>query len=68
MGVQAPLDVQTPRYQRRKPEETVLYQVVAEHLATFLAQIAADPDRTGRASNVRREFDRYLSCGILAAG
>ena len=68
MGVQALLEVQAPRYQRRKPEETVLYQVVAEHLATFLAQIDADPARTGLPSNVRREFDRYLSCGILAAG
>ncbi len=68
MGVQAPLEVQAPKYQRRKPEERVLYQVVAEHLATCLARVDADPDRTGLPSNVHRELNRYLSCGILAAG
>ena len=29
-------------YERRRPEETVLYQVVAEHLETFLAQVEAE--------------------------
>ena len=46
----------------------MLYQVVAEHLATFLAAIDADPDRSGLPAHVRREFERYLSCGILSAG
>ena len=46
----------------------MLYQVVAEHLATFHAQIEADPGRPGLPSHVRREFERYLRCGILAAG
>ena len=33
--------VRTPRihYQRRRPEDTVHYQIVQEHLETFLAQI-----------------------------
>ena len=26
-------------YQRRRPEDTVLYQLVQEHLETFLAQV-----------------------------
>ena len=28
-------------YERRRPEETTLYQVVQEHLGTFLAQVEA---------------------------
>jgi hypothetical protein len=28
-------------YERRQPEETVLYQLVQEHTETFLAQIEA---------------------------
>ncbi len=29
-------------YERRRPEETVLYQLVAEHLESFLAQVEAE--------------------------
>jgi len=56
------------QYQRRQPEDTVLYQVVVGHLATFHAHIEADATRPGLPSHVRREFERYLRCGILAAG
>ena len=52
------------------PEATVLYQIVREHLATatFFARVDADPDRRGLPSHVRREFERFLSCGIVSAG
>src|SRR6266699_402554 len=55
-------------YEPRDPSHTVLYKVVAEHLETFLASLAADPDAKGLPAYVQREFDAYLQCGILAYG
>jgi len=57
-----------PTYQPRDPSATVLYQVVAEHLETFLAGIDADPTAKGLPTYVRDEFHAYLKCGILAHG
>jgi hypothetical protein len=57
-----------PAYQPRDPSETGLYQVVAEHLETFLATLAADPTAKGLPDYVREEFYAYLQCGILAHG
>ena len=55
-------------YQRRRPEATVLYRIVQEHLATFLVRADADPGRPGLPRYVRREMGRFLSCGILCRG
>jgi len=54
-------------YERRRPEETTLYQVVQEHLESFLAQVEAE---TGASlpQFVKDEFDAFLECGILAHG
>jgi Putative transposase/Transposase zinc-binding domain len=54
-------------YERRRPEDTVLYQVVQEHLDSFLAQAEA---KTGSSlpEFVAAEFDAFLECGILAHG
>jgi hypothetical protein len=52
----------------RDPSSTVLYQVVAEHLETFLALLYDDPDAKGLPDYVEREFYEYLHCGILAHG
>ena len=57
-----------PAYVPRDPRQTVLYQVVAEHLETFLATLAADPTATGLPAYVKEEFCAYLQCGILAHG
>jgi hypothetical protein len=57
-----------PTYQPRAPSATVLYQVVAEYLDTFLAAIDADLTANGLPSYVRDEFQAYLKCGILAHG
>ena len=50
----------------------MLYGVVSEHLATFLAQADgradADPSRPGLPRHVRRELEGFLACGILARG
>src|SRR6516164_8156872 len=55
-------------YAPRDPSGTVLYHVIAEHLETFLASLADDPEATGWPAYVQREFDDYLRCGILAHG
>jgi len=52
-------------YQRRRPAETVLYQLVQEHLETFLA-LADDRTGSGLPGYVERDFRKYLDCGILA--
>ena len=54
-------------HQRRRPAETVLYQLVQEHLETFLA-LADDPTGPGLPGYVERDFRKYLDCGILARG
>src|ERR1700675_2139583 len=55
------------QYERWRPEETTLYQVVQEHLETFLAQVEIE---TGASlpDFVKAEFDAFLECGILAHG
>ncbi|MBI3858101.1 MAG: transposase [Planctomycetes bacterium] len=55
-------------YRRRRPEETVLYRAVRDHLATFLDVAARRSGMTGLPTYVRQEFERYLDCGILANG
>jgi hypothetical protein len=55
-------------YEPRDPSRTVLYNVIAEHLETFLASLDDDPDAKGLPDYVQREFYDYLQCGILAHG
>jgi len=56
-------------YARRRPEQTVLYRLVQQHLETYLA-LACEGDGDGHAvpGDVERELRRYLECGILAYG
>jgi ribosomal protein S27E len=54
------------RYAPRKPEETVLYGVVAEELETFLARRQERERPVPKF--VEREFRDYLTCGILERG
>ena len=56
-----------PGYRRRRPETTVLYQVVARELRTFLAQVE-QRGGAGLPGFVRRELAALLSCGITARG
>ena len=51
-------------YERRRPEETTLYQVVQEQLETFLAQVEAKTG-AGLPAFVKHEFEAFLECGIL---
>jgi hypothetical protein len=55
-------------YEPRDPSQTVLYNVIAEHLETFLASLHDDPTTKGLPAYVEREFCDYLQCGILAHG
>ena len=54
-------------YERRRPEETTLYQVVQDHIDTFLAQVEQETG-TGLPQFVTDEFEAFLECGILAHG
>jgi len=53
-------------YARRRPEESVLYSVVRNELATFLARAQARERPVPRF--VERELRGFLRCGILAYG
>jgi len=51
-------------YCRRRPEHTVLYRLVQEHLETYLALTRdGDGDGPGVPRSVEREFRHYLTCG-----
>ena len=53
-------------YAPRRPEETVLYGVVAGNLESFLAQAERSDRIVPRF--VERELRTFLDCGILAHG
>ena len=55
-----------PAYRRRTPEKEPLYQVLAQHLETFVEHTRSS-DRQLPA-NVEKELRAYLECGILAHG
>ena len=65
--IQSPAGTTTSPYQRRRPEETTLYQVIQDHLDTFLAQVEQETG-TGLPQFVTDEFEAFLECGILAHG
>ena len=52
-------------YERRCPEQTLLYQTVARHWQSFMEQ--AD-EHGGLPKFVVREVEDYLDCGILSRG
>ena len=52
-------------YARRRPEDTVLYQTIAEHWPDFSERLA---EHGGLPRFVEREFESYLQCGILDFG
>ncbi|MGH9160540.1 MAG: transposase zinc-binding domain-containing protein [Vicinamibacteraceae bacterium] len=56
------------RYEPRSPAHSVLYQVVRDHVETFLAQAAGLRDGEGLPRFVEQEFRDFLGCGWLAGG
>ncbi len=55
------------RYERRRPEETIVYELVQEHVETFFAPVETET-RAGLPELVKDEFDAFLECGVLAHG
>lgn len=49
-------------YARRRPEDTLLYQTIAEHWPAFSEHLE---QHGGLPRFVEREFEDYLKCGIL---
>ena len=54
------------RYERHRPEQTLLYQLIEQHYPRFLAHLSSE----GRTlpGYVQREFEDYLRCGRLEYG
>ncbi|RMH37712.1 MAG: hypothetical protein D6689_20725 [Deltaproteobacteria bacterium] len=56
-------------YERRRPDQTVLYRVVREHAQTLFEEVRERSDSGyGYPAHVENEFRRYIDCGILAHG
>ena len=54
------------RYERHRPERTLLYQLVEQHYPEFAEAMAAQGKRL--PAYVEREFEDYLKCGRLEQG
>jgi hypothetical protein len=65
-AVHAQLRPDAPRYERHRPETTLLYQLVDRHYPAFCAELEAH----GRTlpAYVHEEFEAYLKCGRLEYG
>ena len=57
---------QKHKYQRRRPEETLLYKTLAEHLGSFLANL--EEEGKSLPKHVEKELRAYLECEVLAYG
>ena len=51
-------------YERRRPEDTALYQLVQEHLETFLAQVEGE---TGRGCPSLSKQSSTPSCNVASS-
>ena len=59
-------DVYAGRYQRHRPEQTHLYQIVDEYYPAFAALVAEQGKEL--PGYVQREFEAFLQCGRLGHG
>jgi hypothetical protein len=65
-GREASLGVGASRYERHRPEHTLLYQLVEEHYPALKGHLAAQGSTL--PGYAEREFDKYLKCGRLEHG
>ena len=54
------------KYQRHKPEQTLLYQIIEKYYPQFLTHMGQQDK--GLSKYVRSEFEEYLKCGRLEYG
>ena len=66
VGREASAGVVASRYERHRPERTLLYQLVEEHYPALKVHLAAQGSTL--PGYVEREFDEYLKCGRLEHG
>ena len=55
-----------PRYERHRPEHTLLYRLVEQHYPEFAEAMVAQGKPL--PAYVEREFEDYLKCGRLEHG
>ena len=55
--------IQGRSYRRREPEKDPLYQILAEHLESFLQQARTSEHRL--PFHIEKEMRAYLECGVL---
>ena len=65
-GKEASLGESGHCYERHRPEQTLLYQLVEEYYPAFVAQLAAQG--TQLPGYVQRDFEDCLKCGRLEHG
>ena len=56
----------TLKYERHKPEQTLLYQIIEKYYPQFLTHMGQQDK--GLPKYVRSEFEAYLKCGRLEYG
>ena len=57
------VEASAPDYQRHKPEQTLLYQIIKHHYLEF--QVLMEAQNRPLPKYVQQEFDEYLRCGRL---
>jgi len=62
------MDDSFSEYKRRDPEATILYQVLDQNMEQFFASLESNPDQKSLPYFVRKEFEKFLSCGVLRQG
>jgi ribosomal protein S27E len=65
-GTEASVGESGYRYERHRPERTLLYQLVEQCYPAFVAQLSAQGKEL--PEYVQREFEDYLKCGRLEHG
>jgi hypothetical protein len=56
----------TVKYERHKPEQTLLYQIIEKYSPHFLSHMRQKNKYLPKY--VRSEFEEYLKCGLLEYG
>ncbi len=56
------------KYKRRDPERAILYQVLQQNMEQFFQTVESNPDQKSLPYFVKKEFEKFLSCGLLRHG